>query len=61
MGADVGRWGGSRGTIRLESAAAAWTNRQTDWGSEGLKPVKAWGGWGGVLPSEHVIRAASVH
>lgn len=45
MGADVGRWGGSRGTIRLESAAAAWTNRQTDWGSEGLKPVKAWG-WG---------------
>ena len=47
MGADTGRWGGSRGTIRLESGTAAWTNRQTDWGSEELKRVKALGGGGG--------------
>ena len=46
IGADEGCCcGGSLNTMRLESTAAASTNGQRDWGSEGLKCVRH--GWGG--------------
>lgn len=42
-GADEGRCGGSQGTMRLESKAAASTNRGKEIGwIEGLKRIKAW-------------------
>lgn len=46
-GADEGRCGGSQGTMRLESKAAASTNRQRDWVDWGVEANKSVGVEGG--------------